>query len=88
MKSSKLLLLVGVLVLVTSSFTYTQKKTSCGYYKDVFMDSGIHLVDRDDLPATRFLDLSMETFKAACYYPSELTKTDTLLQKELICGSL
>ena len=62
MKSSKLLLLVGVLVLVTSSFTYTQKKTSCGYYKDVFMDSGIHLVDRDDLPATRFLDLSIDTF--------------------------
>lgn len=87
MKSSKLLLLVGALFLVTSTFSYAQKKNSCGYYKDVFMDSGIHLEDRKDLPATRFLDLSMEKFVAACYYPCKLTMKDTLLQKELICGN-
>ena len=87
MKSSKLLLLVGALFLVTSTFSYAQKKNSCGYYKDVFMDSGIHLEGRKDLPATRFLDLSMEKFVAACYYPCKLTMKDTLLQKELICGN-
>lgn len=88
MKSSRFLLLVGALFLVTSSFSYThKKKDTCGYYKDVFMDSGIYMIDRDDLPATRFLGLSMETFIAAPYYPSELTITDTLIQKELICGN-
>ena len=88
MKSSRFLLLVGALVLVTSAFSCTQeKKNSCGYYKDVFMDSGIHMVDREDLPAVRFLGLSMETFKAAPYYPSELTITDTIIQTELMCGN-
>ena len=88
MNSSRFLLLVGALVLVTSAFSCTQeKKNSCGYYKDVFMDSGIHMVDREDLPAVRFLGLSMETFKAAPYYPSELTITDTIIQTELMCGN-
>ena len=81
-------MLVGALVLVTSAFSCTQeKKNNCGYYKDVFMDSGIHMVDREDLPAVRFLGLSMETFKAAPYYPSELTITDTIIQTELMCGN-
>ena len=87
MKSSRFLLLVGALFLVASSFSYKQKKNSCGYYKDVFMDSGIYMIDRSDLPATRFLGLSMETFIAAPYYPSELTIMDTIIQKELICGN-
>ena len=73
--------------MVASSFSYKQKKNTCGYYKDVFMDSGIHMIDRADLPATRFLGLSMETFIAAPYYPSELTIMDTIIQKELICGN-
>ena len=87
MKTSRYLLLIGTLFLVASSFSYKQKKNSCGYYKDVFMDSGIHMIDRSDLPATRFLGLSMETFIAAPYYPSELTIMDTIIQKELMCGN-
>ena len=87
MKTSRFLLLIGVLFMVASSFSYKQKKNSCGYYKDVFMDSGIHMIDRADLPATRFLGLSMETFIAAPYYPSELTIMDTIIQKELMCGN-
>ena len=89
MKNSRFLLLVGVLFLVTSAFSCTQKKNnnSCGYYKDIFMDSGIHLEDRADLPVTRFLGLSMESFIAACYYPCKLTIRDTILQTELICGN-
>ena len=87
MRTSRFLLLIGALFMVASSFSYKQKKNSCGYYKDVFMDSGIHMIDRSDLPATRFLGLSMETFIAAPYYPSELTIMDTIIQKELICGN-
>ena len=87
MKTSRFLLLMGALFLVASSFSNKQKKNSCGYYKDVFMDSGIHMIDRSDLPATRFLGLSMETFIAAPYYPSELTIMDTIIQKELMCGN-
>lgn len=87
MKTSRFLLLIGALFMVASSFSYKQKKNSCGYYKDVFMDSGIHMIDRADLPATRFLGLSMETFIAAPYYPSELTIMDTIIQKELMCGN-
>ena len=87
MKTSRFLLLIGALFMVASSFSYKQKKNTCGYYKDVFMDSGIHMIDRADLPATRFLGLSMETFIAAPYYPSELTIMDTIIQKELICGN-
>ena len=87
MKSSRLLLSVAALFLVASTFSYAQKADRCGYYKDVFMDSGIHLEGRRDLPATRFLGLSMEAFIASCYYPCELTIRDTIVQKELICGS-
>ena len=76
---------VCALFAVTSTFSYAQE-SRCGYYKDVFMDSGIHLEGRRDLPAARFLGLSMETFVAASYYPCELTIRDTIAQKELICG--
>ena len=77
---------VSALFILTSTFSCTQKKDSCGYYKDVFMDSGIHLEGRRDLPAARFLGLSMESFVAACYYPCKLTMRDTLRQNELMCG--
>ena len=87
MKSSRFLLSVGVLFLVTSVFSYAQKTSGCGYYKDVFMDSGISLESRKDLPVTRFLGLSMEAFIAAPYYPCKLTIRDTVAQKELICGN-
>ena len=87
MKSSKFLLLVGALSIVATTFSCAQKESSCGYYKDVFMDSGIHLENRKDLPVTRFLGLSMETFVAASYYPCELTMRDTTRQNELMCGS-
>lgn len=72
--------------MVASASSYAQKNGS-GYYKDVFMDSGIHLEGRRDLPVTRFLGLSMETFVAASYYPCELTIRDTTRQNELMCGS-
>ena len=61
-----------------------------GYYKDIFMDSGIMLNSRTDLPVTDLLGLSMEAFvstKHASSPPQHFTATDTLRQRELIVGS-
>ncbi len=87
MKKSKVRLMAFAALLIAPLFSFAQKKSSCGYYKDVFMDSGIHMVDRKDLPAVRFLGLSMEAFIAAPYYPSQLTIMDTIIQQELLCGN-
>lgn len=55
-----------------------------GYYKDVFMNGGINLTSRRDLPATRYLGLSLEYFASAA--TKEMTQTDTLLQANIFCG--
>ena len=61
-----------------------------GYYKDIFMDSGIMLNSRTDLPVTDLLGLTMEAFvstKHASSPPQHFTRTDTLRQRELTVGS-
>ena len=61
-----------------------------GYYKDIFMDSGIMLTSRTDLPVTELLGLSMEAFVSTkhSYTASyKFTPTDTLRQRELLAGS-
>lgn len=63
---------------------------SRGYYKDIFMDSGIMLTSRTDLPVTEVLGLSMEAFVSTQHAPSAphpFTATDTLRQRELVSGS-
>lgn len=55
-----------------------------GYYKDLFMDSGIALTSRHSLHAAHALSLSMEYFASAS---KNMTSTDTLLQKQIFCGS-
>ncbi len=58
-----------------------------GFYKDLFMNGGIRLTSRQDLPAARLLDLSMEYYASSRYsstFPP--TRQDTLLQHELIVG--
>ena len=57
-----------------------------GYYKDIFMDSGIRLNSRHDLPVSRFLGLSIENFVSATHSPDMLTLRDTLLQREILVG--
>ena len=57
-----------------------------GYYKDIFMDSGICLNSRHDLPVSRFLGLSIENFVSATHSPDMLTLRDTLLQREILVG--
>ena len=44
------------------SLTSTGQNRADGFYKDIFMDSGIYLTSRVDLPAARFLNMSMEEF--------------------------
>lgn len=57
---------------------------SQGYYKDIFMDGGIHLTSRRTLSAAGALSLTMDHFASAP--TTELTATDTLLQRQIFCG--
>ena len=56
-----------------------------GYYKDVFMDGGLHLSSRKDLPSTRALGLSLEILRTA--KDKEATIMDTLSQNHAFIGS-
>ena len=56
------------------------------YYKDLFVDAGIHLSNYDDMPAARLLGLSWERFTAG-EYPDSLSMRDTVLQRSLYEGS-
>lgn len=60
---------------------------SQGYYKDIYMDGGIKLTSRQDLPAARRLDLSIEHFITGNDTPeSPLTLQDTVMQQKLFSG--
>ncbi len=56
-----------------------------GYYKDIFMDGGIVLNSRTDLPSTLYMGYSLEYFASAA--TKQLTATDTLLQTAMMVGS-
>lgn len=58
-----------------------------GFYKDIFMDSGINVTSTKDLPVSRYLQLSIEAFISATHSPDSLTIKDTILQNNMICGS-
>jgi len=61
---------------------------SQGYYKDIFMNGGIKLTSRTDLPAARRLNLSIEHFVTGKDTPqSPLTHQDTILQQQIFSGS-
>lgn len=75
------LLIVGLVVISTTL-------TSQGYYKDIFMDGGIKLTSREDLPAARRLGMTIEHFISGKDTPeSPLTLQDTLMQQMIFCGS-
>ena len=85
MKRILLSALAAFLTLAVAAQDHTR-----GYYKDIFMDSGIMLTSRTDLPVTELLGLSMEAFVStqhASSPPQHFTRTDTLRQHELIVGS-
>lgn len=77
------------LAVLTFNALHAQDYTK-GYYKDVFIDGGVSVTSRNDLPAVRFLNLSMESFLStpqpmgnSSYY----NHTDTVLQKQIFGGS-
>ena len=85
----KKIILLAALALSAALGAGAQNNTR-GYYKDIFMDSGIMLNSRTDLPVTDLLGLSMEAFvstKHSSTPPQHFTATDTLRQRELIVGS-
>ena len=93
MKISKTILIATAMLFAFVAISYAQERdkkenNSYGYYKDVFMDAGINLTSKKDLPSTRFLGLSLEAFISASHDPvNELTIMDTIIQKEMICGN-
>jgi len=56
-----------------------------GYYMDVFMDGGLSLTSKQDLPSARALGLSIETLKTA-KKSQGFTFLDTLAQKAAFIG--
>ena len=81
--------LLVLLTLLIPCLSWSQDNTK-GYYKDIFMDSGIMLNSRTDLPVTEMLGLSMEAFVSTPHSSEKkykFTLTDTLRQRELISGS-
>lgn len=58
-----------------------------GYYKDLFMDSGVLLTSRYDLASARALGLDMETFVSTNHKESRNTAADTILQQMIINGN-
>ena len=56
-----------------------------GYYKDIFMDGGIVLNSRTDLPSTLYMGYSLEYFASAA--TKQLTAMDTMLQTAMMVGS-
>ena len=56
-----------------------------GYYKDIWMDSGIGVTSRKDLPAARYLGLEIEALVTAP--KKELSYIDTVVQNEVLLGN-
>lgn len=71
-------------VLLAASATSISAQGNRGYYKDVFMDSGIRVTSREDLPTARSLGYPMEMFISTSI---DFTAVDTLLQNEVFVGS-
>ena len=51
---------VCVLFMMLMNVALQGQSRKSGYYKDLFMDGGIGLNEYDDLPAAKFLNLTME----------------------------
>ena len=85
----KLISSIRVTVAIICFITFTNNCLfSQGYYKDIFMNGGIKLTSRRDLPAARRLNLSIEHFITGKDTPeSPLTHQDTILQQQIFSGS-
>lgn len=80
--------LITYSLLIVGCSVFAQDNHSKGYYKDVFMDSGIKVTSRTELPAARYMGLSLETFYSASGKEGHpITMTDTLMQQFTMIGS-
>lgn len=86
MKTRNTLIAACLCAIGLSALPTQAQNNGYGYYKDIFMDSGIRLNSRHDLPVSRFLGLSIENFVSATHSPDRLTLRDTLLQREILVG--
>ena len=77
MKFKYLLSLISLLPFLVSA----QSADKHGYYKDVFMDSGVKLYDRKHLIAADSLGLELEVFLA-----TKNDRNDTLMQHRCFVG--
>ena len=82
-------LLTAICFPLSIATTLHAQDNTKGYYKDLFVDGGIHLTSRNDLPAARFLNLTEESFICS---PQESTNsrynyTDSLMQSQVFGGS-
>ncbi len=76
--------LFGVLLAFASNNLYSQQSDSrTGYYKDVFMDSGIRLSAKKYLPSATNAGFSIEAF----IHSKKVTLRDTMLQVECFGGT-
>lgn len=82
-------LLVLLLICPFYITSFSQEKSD-GFYKDLFMDSGIMLTSRADLPSARMAGFSMESFISTTHSYTKkyaFTSTDSILQDQMIGGS-
>jgi len=84
---NKLLALTFCSILIVEIQAQTRQK---GFYKDLFMDSGMMLTSRVDLPSARLAGFTMESFISTPHSYTEkysFTDADTIMQAQLIGGS-
>lgn len=77
--------IVNMPTATTSTYSEPSDTRARGYYKDLFMDSGLSLTSRKTLPAAELLGYEMEYF--ASNATSSLTAEDTLMQSLIMEGS-
>lgn len=82
MKANRIIL--STLLLATCLCAGAQNRFS-GYYKDIFMDGGVMLNSYPDLPAAKYMNLSLELFNSS--ENEDLNARDTSLQTAVFCGS-
>lgn len=82
--------MIWVLVFFVNASLATAQQRQKGFYKDLFMDSGMMLTSRVDLWAARLADFTIESFVSTPHSYTDkfaFTDADTLLQSQLISGS-
>ena len=77
-----MMLLLAAMFLAEPAFAQKQER---GFYKDVWMDGGVRLTSKKDLPVVRYLGLEMDNLLSAA--TKDLSARDTLAQARVVVGS-